>query len=87
MYYPQFRKYKNNKSYFKIISASAFEEIQVFNNTYFIYFFEAKILPDRNFIDDLTFNYQNYCDLIAENDYQEIKNKVLTVRKEEQVGN
>lgn len=81
MNYPQYRKYKNNKSYFKIISASAFEEIQVFNNTYTLYFFEAKILPDRNFISDLTFNYEIYCDLIAEHDYQEIKNKVVAIKK------
>ena len=76
MLYPQYRKYKNNKSYFKISSTTSFEEVQVFNNTYTLHLFEAKILPDRNFIHDLTFQYHNYCDVISENDYLEIKKKV-----------
>lgn len=76
MHYPQYRKYKNNKSYFKIISAIEFEEIQVFNNSFTLHYFEAKILPDRNFINDLTFEYHLYCDVITENDYLEVMKKV-----------
>lgn len=75
--YPQFRKYKNNKSFFKLCSNSEFEEIQVLGNTYSLHFFKAKILPDRNFIYDLTFDYQNYCDVISEDEYEEIKQKVI----------
>ncbi len=75
--YPQFRKYKNNKSFFKLYSNSEFEEIQVLGNTYSLYHFKAKILPDRNLIYDLTFDYHNYCDIISEDEYEEIKQKVI----------
>ena len=56
--YPQYRKYSNNKSFFKIISPSLFEEIQVLGTKKTLHKFEAKILPDRNFIHDLTFDYK-----------------------------
>jgi len=75
--YPQFRKYKNNKSFFKLCSNSEFEEIQVLGNTYSLHFFKATILPDRNLIYDLTFDYHNYCDVISGDEYEEIKQKVI----------
>lgn len=74
--YPIYRKYKNNKSYFKIISKEEFEEIQVLGNTYTLYHFKAKILPDRNLIEDLSINYEAYCDVISEKEYETIKEKV-----------
>lgn len=51
--FPLYRKYPNNKSYFKVFDASSFEEIQVLGANYWIYSFVAKILPDRNFIQDM----------------------------------
>lgn len=74
--YPIYRKYKNNKSYFKIISKEEFEEIQVFGNTYTLHHLKAKILPDRNLIEDLSINYITYCDVISEKEYEAIKEKV-----------
>ncbi|MBL1232799.1 MAG: hypothetical protein P1U44_06850 [Vicingaceae bacterium] len=74
--YPIYRKYKNNKSYFKIISKEEFEEIQVLGNTYTLHHFKAKILPDRNLINDLSLNYRAYCDIISEYEYETIKEKV-----------
>ncbi|MCW8897155.1 MAG: hypothetical protein OQJ96_02450 [Flavobacteriales bacterium] len=74
--YPIYRKYKNNKSYFKIISKEEFEEIQVLSNAYTLHHFKAKILPDRNLIEDLSINYEAYCDVISENEYETIKEKV-----------
>ena len=55
--YPQYRKYSNNKAFFKIISPDKFEEIQVLGDKISLHIFEAKILPDRNYIADLTFNF------------------------------
>ena len=73
MTYPQYRKYKNNQSYFKIISKNEFEEIKWENNTWKVYCFEAKILPDRNFIHDMTFDYENHWEIITENEFEELK--------------
>jgi hypothetical protein len=53
MDFPQYRKYPNNKSYFKVLSPSTFEEIQVMGKHKFLTRFEAKIHPDRLLIDDM----------------------------------
>ena len=58
--YPQYRKYHNDKSYFKIISPTKFDEIQITKTKATFHSFEAKILPDRNYIYDMTFNYKKY---------------------------
>jgi hypothetical protein len=75
--YPQYRKYANEKSYFKIISESKFEEIQVFGNKITLHRFEAKILPDRNYIYDLTFNYSDYWLICNENEYKSLREKSI----------
>ncbi len=74
--YPQYRKYPNNKSYFKILSPEKFEEIQVLGKTKTLHFFEAKILPDRNYIIDLTFNYEKYWVICEESEYEKLKKAV-----------
>ena len=74
--YPQYRKYKNNKSYFKVISSEIFEEIQVLGSKKTIHIFEAKILPDRNYISDLTFNYQNHWIICKESEYESLRNTI-----------
>ncbi len=77
MTYPQYRKYKNGKSFFRITSISAFEEIQVIGNRYFLHRFTAKILPDRNLINDMLFDFELNWELISESDFQEAISKVL----------
>jgi hypothetical protein len=74
--YPQYRKYSNNKSFYKILSPNQFEEIQILGNKRTIHYFEAKILPDRNYIDDLTFNYENHWVICSEEEYEEIRNTI-----------
>jgi len=74
--YPQYRKYPNNKSYFKILSPNAFEEIQVLGEKKTFHFFKAEILPDKNYILDLVFNYVPYwvvCDAI---EYEKLRLEV-----------
>ncbi|MGE0561729.1 MAG: hypothetical protein AB7O47_07930 [Flavobacteriales bacterium] len=73
--YPQFRKYKNNQSYFKIVSKTSFEEIKREGDLWKLYSFEAKILPDRNFIYDMTFDYENYWEAINAEEFEKIKAK------------
>ena len=74
--YPQYRKYSNNKSYFKILSPNKFEEIQVLGLKKTIHFFEAKILPDRNYIADLTFNYNEHWIICEENEYESFRKTI-----------
>jgi hypothetical protein len=67
--YPQYRKYKNGKSYFRIFSPASFEEIQILGTFHILHRFEAKILPDRNLIYDMTFDYASSWDRISEADF------------------
>ena len=53
MDFPIYRKYPNNKSFFKIVDIDYFEEIKVTGRLFEIHQFKAKILPDRNFIKDM----------------------------------
>jgi hypothetical protein len=70
--YPQYRKYKNNKAYFKIISAKEWEEKQILGSRVSVHSFEVKILPDRNFIHDMTFDYSESWDVISAEEYEAI---------------
>ena len=76
MDYPQYRKYLNDKAYFKITSATAWEEIQVLGSKYLLHQFTVNIFPDRNFIHDMTFEYENNWKKITEAEYEEIKSKI-----------
>ena len=71
--YPQYRKYSNGKAYFKIISATQFEEIQLLGNKKTLHLFDVKILPDRNYIYDLTYNYQNNWMKCDSEEYEKLK--------------
>ncbi len=74
--YPQYRKYANNTCYFKIISSSEWEEIRVIGSNYSFHHFTATILPDRNYIYDLTFDYEKNWVAIEEEEYDFFKSKV-----------
>ena len=74
--FPQYRKYKNNRSYFCINSAESFEEITVMGELYTLHIFTSKILPDRHLVNDLLYNYTDHWDLISEEEYQQIKSRV-----------
>lgn len=71
--YPQFRKYKNNQSYFKIYSKTEFDELKWESNKWVLYTFKTNILPDHNFIHDLTYDYQNFWDRIDEEEFISIE--------------
>ncbi len=51
--FPVFRKYKNNKHFFKIINENEFDEISFIGSKVIVTKHLAKILPDRNLISDL----------------------------------
>lgn len=48
-----YRKYSNNKAYFKVLSPVAFEEVSVVGRSYCMATYESPILPHRNLIADM----------------------------------
>lgn len=72
--FPQYRKYKNDQSYFKILSLSKFEEIKKMpDGKRALFLFEAKILPDRNFIQDMLYDYREFWDVIESHEYDHLR--------------
>lgn len=72
--FPVYRKYKNNKSYFKIIQANLFEEIQLIGSKKVVKQTEAKQYPEMFFIRDLVLDYSEMALEITEDEYLSIKN-------------
>jgi hypothetical protein len=70
MDFPQYRKYKNAKSYFKIDSAEEFEEYQLQFGKLVKHKFKANILPDRNYIADMLYNYHEHWEKIQQADFE-----------------
>jgi predicted nuclease of restriction endonuclease-like RecB superfamily len=67
--FPVYRKYKNSKSYFKIINALLFEEIQVIGSKKIIRQTKALQYPEKLFVRDLLLNYHNMAVEITEAEY------------------
>lgn len=70
MEFPQYRRYKNRKSYFKILNEEEFVEYKLTGKRLESHRFKAKILPDRNYINDMLYNYEPYWEVIGESDFQ-----------------
>lgn len=68
--FPTYRKYKNNKHFFKIINESEFDEISFIGNKAMVVKHIAKILPDRNFIADLLNDIGNTCEIATKEEYE-----------------
>jgi len=71
--YPQFRKYLHGRTFFKISSETEWEEIGIIGEKYILNEFKVAILPDRNFLHDITFDYEKNWVKITEQEYEEIK--------------
>lgn len=54
--FPVYRKYKNSKSYFKIISPKEFEEIQIIGSKKIVHLIKATQLPEMNQVYDLVYD-------------------------------
>lgn len=68
--FPTYRKYKNNKHFFKIINESEFEEISFIGSKAMVVKHMAKILPDRNFISDLLNDIGKTCEISTKEEYE-----------------
>ncbi len=69
--YPQYRKYPNEKAYFKVISEKEFEELLWGHGGWTRRIYKAGILPDYNYIYDLTFDYSKHWMEISREEYEE----------------
>ena len=74
--FPVYRKYKNNKSYFKILDNRNFEELQIVGSNVMMNKIKAISFPEINFIHDLIFNYSKMADEISEEEFDVTKGKV-----------
>ena len=72
MKFPIYRKYKNNKHFFKIMSMNEFEEISFIGKKLILTLHQVTILPDRNFISDLLNDIGNTAEIATEEEYQQI---------------
>lgn len=70
IHFPQYRKYKNNRHFFKITGTTEFEEISFIGTKKLVTRHTAKILPDRNLIHDLL-HEPDIADVITEEEYQQ----------------
>jgi hypothetical protein len=75
--FPVYRKYKNNKSYFKIINPTQFEEVQLMGSRKIVKVTEASLFPEKMFIKDLVMDFGRMADEITEKEYEEVKNSTL----------
>ena len=73
--FPVFRKYSNNKNYFKIINLNEFIEISVIGKQVILKKHETKIYPDKLFIADLI-NCSEHILKIYFSEYSVIENNV-----------
>lgn len=71
--FPVYRKYLNNKHFFKIISPTSFEEIILIGNKKVVHLKNATQLPEFNHIHDLVFD-KNVTLSIDEKEYLEMLN-------------
>ncbi len=75
--YPQYRKYPHERTFFKIISPDEWEEIQVMGSKYSIHQFKVSLFSDRNYLHDLTFDYEKNWVEIKEDEYEKVKEKTM----------
>lgn len=68
--FPQYRKYVNGASFFRINSAEHFDELKKMPSGFVRYSFQVKILPDRHYIQDMLNCENNYWVEIAESDFE-----------------
>jgi len=68
--FPTYRKYSNNKHFFKITNENEFEEISFIGSKSIVTKHVAKIFPDKNFIFDLLHDLGNTANLSSKEEYE-----------------
>jgi hypothetical protein len=72
MNFPQYRKYPNNGSYFKINSLDEFEEVNFIGKKKLHHIFQAKIYPDKMLIQDMLNCLENRWVIIDEWEWKKV---------------
>lgn len=73
--YPLYRKYANNRSYFKLENEKQFIEIQIMGTKFFTHKITAKILPDFQLIRDMETLHNDHWVESTEDEFEEISTK------------
>jgi len=72
--FPVYRRYRNGRSYFKILNELAFEEVQIIGSRRIIKEITAQQYPEKLFVKDLLFDYEDRAESISEAEYEAAKN-------------
>lgn len=67
-----YRKYRNGRNYFKILNSSHFEELQFIGNKATKRLVKAELYPEKLFIRELIFDYQERALEIEEDEYNRV---------------
>lgn len=70
--FPQYRKYRNNKHFFKIISETEFDEVSFIGSKIMIANHVATIFPDKMFIQDLLFDVGKTSEISSQKEYEDV---------------
>jgi hypothetical protein len=70
--FPQYRRYKNGLSYFKILSNTEFEEIRIVGKKRIVNHIVANQYPEKVFINGLLFKYEEFAEVSDEREWLEI---------------
>ncbi|MBI3509330.1 MAG: hypothetical protein HY064_01600 [Bacteroidetes bacterium] len=73
--FPVYRKYLNGRSFFRIDSMESFEEIRQLGTKWIIEKHEVKILPDRNLVHDLVYDFEKFGVEIKAGEYEQMRFK------------
>jgi hypothetical protein len=70
--FPLYRKYPNNKSYFKVLTELHFIELQIIGKYFRMEEFVAKIMPDRYLVSDMIDLSQGFWVSSSEEEYEAV---------------
>ena len=73
MLFPTYRKYKNNKSFFRIYSENEVDELKLVGKKYILFKITSSQLPERNLIHDMLYDYQSNWEAISEEEFRAIE--------------
>jgi uncharacterized pyridoxamine 5'-phosphate oxidase family protein len=74
--FPQYRRYKNQKSVFKIISENEFIEIQQVGKNFFMHTVKAENYPEKVYINDMLNCYEGRWEIITEDEYNHFTSSI-----------
>ena len=68
--FPKYRKYAHGRSFFKIISADSFEQLDIIGDAFHLHTINAKVYPDKLLILDMLENTKGHWDVSNAEEYE-----------------